>query len=718
MFLDKTWCPSNIIEVINKEIFLPQIQRGYEWQGDRIEWFFDSLIKGFPMGLVLLYKHDDSFTLYGRKFLEKYDGGTKKYLYDYDERIEKDKLLVLDGQQRLQSLYLGIKGTFEGQTLYHNVLWTKQPDIHELTFMLIKSDQPSIRREEKLYIQMPILYRIIENLKSSNALTRKDKLKEFKEFCSKKGIAFESEDESEQVFDYISDRLEKCFFSKDYFGRKLELQVIDPQDIIKIGGNSLPTLLEIFVRFNQGGLRLEKSDLMFSVLKAHGWKEAENELSELSEKTGISKDLLLKALTIIVGIDARKDIFEAADRTDAMSKAFPDFKDRIMGLHDRIKELTQVPERFFLKFNFQIPVVYYLYKCSGALSQTPFPKDLLEYMLVVAYNSNLRSDSYLQQIINIINEHLKKGQNEFPIESILAYMRKAGVKTYLDGESLNRDPILTFSLIQKSNWRPLSEGNRLHIDHIFPKSKIGELPEGSEEFVDSIWNKYVVFQGDNVRKNDLMPEEYFTGDKSRLKKDYVLPEDPSMIKKERFLEFIEWRKKEIMKCFEENLGIKIYDGQQPKEPTESTDDIDTPNNNDYEKLAEEALEKIFGEKPSRKERTLYSVKKGDIIVRVSQRYPGSETEYWYAITKTDLERMKKYNVKKYAFVMIGTGTLILESEEIKKQIQNGLFNATISKEGLRHYHMRIKTEGERIIWKLKDQEIDVTKKVVKEKTVQ
>ncbi len=302
---------------------------------------------------------------------------------------------------------------------------------------------------------------------------------------------------------------------------------------------------------------------MFSVLKAQGWIESERDLNRLSEDTGIPKDILLKALMTTIGIDARKDIFEASRYSNELKEGFPGFDRMIRGLHDRISSLTQMPENIFYKFNFQIPVAYYLSRRPEALVQNPFPPDVLKYMLVVAYNSTLRSDNYMQRLIGIIKEHVDAGQTGFPIQKTLNYMRYLGVSTELDGESLNRDPILTFSLIQKGNWKPLLMNNRLHIDHIFPRARSDELPAGSEEYVDSIWNKYVVFQGDNIRKTDDLPEEYFTGEKAQLKKDYIIPEDPSMIKKEKFLELISWRRQQIAELFRKNLGIELAIMNEP-----------------------------------------------------------------------------------------------------------------------------------------------------------
>lgn len=710
LFLDRFWSPSKILETINKEIFLPQIQRGYEWQGERIELFFDSLVKGIPLGLVLLYQHDGSFPLYGRKFHETYDQTTLDNQYRYDIQIESGKLVVLDGQQRLQTMFLGIKGKYEEQILYHDVSWIKKPETHKPTFMLKKSTEPSWHSDEgNFFIQMPILYRITEKQLSTIIKTREERLNNFTQICKQEGLIFANDKEIDEVYDYVHENLSKILCLSEFFGRKLKLQIVSPSEISG-EKNQLSTLLEIFIRFNQGGLRLEKSDLMFSVLKAQGWINSERELNLLSEKTSIPKDLLLKALMITSGLDAREGIYKAADNIESLKNGYDIFSQIISGFYDRISNLIQVSERIFSKFNFQIPVVYFLSKNPSVLTQTPFPPSLLNYLLVIAYNSTLRSDNYLQRLVNLV-----KDQNDFPLKRLFDYMRSLGVKTELDGESLNRDPILTFSLIQEKNWRPLLLKNRLHIDHIFPRARIDELPDGSEAYIDSIWNKYVVFQGDNIRKTDDLPEDYFIGERTRLKEDYILPDDPSLLRKENFLQFIEWRRKKITLLFKNNLDIDIIfsDPTQPDElSSKLTEESATPTQ--YDELIISVLSKIF-DQPIQKEANapIFRIDNDKMIVRASKYYGDEKNRFWYGIKAIDADRIKKNNIVKYAFLMVDKGIVMLPTSQILEEINNDNFDFSIKEGKLIHYHMRIYIEGDRVFWKLRNNVIDISNMFIK-----
>jgi predicted DNA-binding protein len=549
--------PDLLIEdLINKSVFLPIIQRGFEWEGERIEKFFDSLVKGIPLGLILLYQHDTSFfpTL-GRKFFEKFDESTQKDQYKYELTIENGKFLVIDGQQRLQALYLAIKGSFYGQVLYHNIRWARTEDVHEVSFRFEKDVGPLFEEEGKLYIKLQTLYEIAKQHIRDRSGSRPERLKGFQSTLLKKGIAKITEEGVDELMEYVENTATNVFFVPEFFARSMIVQVMRPTDIP--GKNKLMSLVETFVRFNSGGLRLEKMDLMFSILKARGWTEVEDRINDLSSRTGISKDLLIKALIMLNGMSARTDIYMAADRIDTLKTTYGEFEQLIQSLYDRLFQITELPERILKKFNFLIPAIYYLWRRPKEVKTTPVRGGLTEYILIIAYNSGLRSDSYLDSLIKIVKDHVDQNEPDFPIQIVKDRLKELGVQEYLDGSSLSRDPILTFSLIQRNNWRPLNQYNRLHIDHIFPQSRYSELPQDQWTYVFSIWNEYVVFQGDNISKGDTLPVDYFSGSRESFLGFYILPKEKNLLKKENFLTLIEWRQQQICERFKTTLGIEV-----------------------------------------------------------------------------------------------------------------------------------------------------------------
>jgi uncharacterized protein with ParB-like and HNH nuclease domain len=107
-----------INDIDNGEIVLPAIQRDFVWDEDRIELLFDSMFRGYPVGIVLLWEtyHQIQFRPFARDHVP---GGIHQFEENKKSRPIK---LVLDGQQRLSSIYVALKGTFASRKLYYDVL--------------------------------------------------------------------------------------------------------------------------------------------------------------------------------------------------------------------------------------------------------------------------------------------------------------------------------------------------------------------------------------------------------------------------------------------------------------------------------------------------------------------------------------------------------------------------------------------------------------------
>ena len=121
----------NIISLINQvdsgEIVLPAIQRSFIWSEDKIERLMDSVMRGYPIGIVLMWESykDIQFRSFERVFQP---GNRPKFL---DNSSKKKLRLVLDGQQRLQSLYMALFGKYDQSYLYFDVLSGRESDDFE-----------------------------------------------------------------------------------------------------------------------------------------------------------------------------------------------------------------------------------------------------------------------------------------------------------------------------------------------------------------------------------------------------------------------------------------------------------------------------------------------------------------------------------------------------------------------------------------------------------
>ena len=121
----------NIVSLLNQieseEIVLPAIQRDFVWGERKIQMLMDSIMRSYPVGIVLMwetyndiqYRHFDRFATRGAQ---------TNFLNNTDKNRLK---VVLDGQQRLQSLYVALYGTLAGHYLYFDVLSGRTSDDFE-----------------------------------------------------------------------------------------------------------------------------------------------------------------------------------------------------------------------------------------------------------------------------------------------------------------------------------------------------------------------------------------------------------------------------------------------------------------------------------------------------------------------------------------------------------------------------------------------------------
>src|ERR1700722_16542917 len=112
----------NIITLLNQvkegEIVLPAIQRNFVWGTDRVATLLDSIMRGYPVGIALLW--ETYADIPSRRFVQEYQPDESKHTFHHNKERRKLKV-VLDGQQRLQSLFVSLYGSYDGQRLYFDV---------------------------------------------------------------------------------------------------------------------------------------------------------------------------------------------------------------------------------------------------------------------------------------------------------------------------------------------------------------------------------------------------------------------------------------------------------------------------------------------------------------------------------------------------------------------------------------------------------------------
>lgn len=278
-----------VIEKINDVYFLPDIQREYCWDEKRVLDLFDSILNGYPLGTCLIWKqHIDTYNnaeynFY--RFINKVElmantGG--KVDRPITKGRGKNLFAVLDGQQRLTSLYLAITGGF--------AVWKgrgrrpkKDPPLRELYF------KPASRNTKTEVFENEFAFYDKEGANNNSGWYRvKDiyKAKSSDAFCISAGITKKPEKTQVSV---LFDKLNKT-------------PVLSFYEIT--AKFTVDDAVNIFMRMNSGGVPLKRTELLFALAINHwpgGRAELEDYLKEIHTHPqvygsweSVDKDFLLK----------------------------------------------------------------------------------------------------------------------------------------------------------------------------------------------------------------------------------------------------------------------------------------------------------------------------------------------------------------------------------------------------------------------------------------
>ena len=118
------WDSKTVAEVISKisdnHFVLPVIQRRLVWDEEKMVLLFDTLLKGNSFGGIMVIEEDQgSKPLFAFRYFTK-DGTPVNSISI--ETIPHEQFFVIDGQQRLQSFFIGLTGSITGKVLYFDLL--------------------------------------------------------------------------------------------------------------------------------------------------------------------------------------------------------------------------------------------------------------------------------------------------------------------------------------------------------------------------------------------------------------------------------------------------------------------------------------------------------------------------------------------------------------------------------------------------------------------
>lgn len=557
-------------QIKSDEIVLPGIQRDFVWPKERILKLLDSVMRGYPIGIALLWETYNDIQY--RSFVNDYRFGS---LYSYKENTRRQKLkLVLDGQQRLQSLYISLYGTLEGKSLYFDVLSGRDSDNlaeEKFLFEFFSSDdevrkhhawlkdQMSIPIEERDEDFVLIYYVKVADL-FKMGVNEKQRLK--KNLSKELSLKDEDELRLEVNFSRFIDAL-----SKDE--HILKISTIDenlPHD--NVDRKSDGDVLEIFVRVNREITPLSRSDLIFSMLKLK-WKESAEALPEFVSKINESNsfeldtDFVIRCLFTVSDLGAKFD-FDLLRKKDNISKLRANFQkccDAIKATVDFVQtECKCLSSRLIGSPYTLVPFVYYLFHTKNhEIRNDQFANlrksfDLLAFARPFTRYAEGRLGVFIRRELKPLAD---ENDETFPLNKVVSWISHwEGIKAY-DEDFLRSNIPLTLHILQgRIGARVQYKRNSPEIDHIFPRSKLRKKGL-EEELINHFANFWILAKGKNQNKSNRHPVDYFKDVDERVLKEALIEKE--YFNYGRYTTFIKTRKEKILKKIKQKLQISEKD---------------------------------------------------------------------------------------------------------------------------------------------------------------
>jgi uncharacterized protein with ParB-like and HNH nuclease domain len=567
-----------IDKIVARQYLIPAIQRKFVWSSDKVETLFDSIMRGYPINSFMFWEIKDQkikndFKFY--QFLTEYRQFFKENNIDIDTKGFQDFYAVIDGQQRLTSIYLGLKGSYAYKM--PRVWWKDDEKCLPTRFLYVNITKPLPEEDER---QMRYEFRFL----SSNDYDRLSKDANSIWFKVNDILRFEDAND-------LDDYIDKQTWSNNNFAkstiRTLRKKVFDEKIINYYLETSqeIDVVLDIFIRTNSGGEPLSFSNLLMSITTAN-WtlRDARKSLEDVVKKVFeigkpgfmINADFILKVCLVLFNDNIKFQV-KNFDRSSVQifDTNWDKIKDSIIAAFVLL-ESWGFNESSLRAKNAVIPIIYYIYhkgleKNINNQAHHKEEKDAMRKWLCLSLLKRVfsgQSDTVLTKIRNVLrNNH---DQSHFPLEQIKEEFKDDPTKNlaftseYVDGllttqkDDSNCYPILAL-LYSHLNFNQV-----FHKDHLHPFSYFQKLKESDFE------NKGMfVFYTDPLNYNSIINLQLLNSSLNESKldtpldiwiKDKNIDLDNQLIPKNidlsvgNFSEFVYKRKELLKKRFEEIVG--------------------------------------------------------------------------------------------------------------------------------------------------------------------
>lgn len=567
-----------IDKIVARQYLIPAIQRKFVWSSDKVETLFDSIMRGYPINSFMFWEIKEQnikndFKFY--QFLTEYRQFFKEDNIDIDTKAFPDFYAVIDGQQRLTSIYLGLKGSYAYKM--PRAWWKDDEKSLPTRHLYVNIASPLPDEDER---QMKYDFRFLTRSdydrlsKESNAIW----------FKVNDILRYEDANDLDNFIDQQTWNNNQ--FAKSTI-RTLRKKVFDEKIINYYLETSqeIDVVLDIFIRTNSGGEPLSFSNLLMSITTAN-WtlRDARKSLEDVVKKVFeigkpgfmVNADFILKVCLVLFNDNIKFQV-KNFDRKSVQQfdLNWDRIKDSIIAAF-KLVESWGFNDSSLRAKNAVIPLVYYIYHKNlendiNNQAHHQSEKDAMRKWLCISLLKRVfggQADAILTTIRKVLRNNLNL--QDFPLEQIKEAFKDNPTKNlafsseYIEGllttqkDDPNCYPIL--ALI----YSHLNFNQVFHKDHLHPFSYFQKLKETDFENRDlfqfytnplnynSIVNLQLLNSSLNESKLDT-PLETWIQDKKIDLDNQLIPKDVDLSIK-YFPDFVSKRKELLKKRFEEIVG--------------------------------------------------------------------------------------------------------------------------------------------------------------------
>ncbi len=546
-----------ITKIKDEEIVLPVIQRRLVWSEDKMELLFDSLLKGNSFGSIICIEEEkDTKPLFAYRTFTR--DGNNVASQEVDE-LSKTRWFIIDGQQRLQSFYIGLTGTLNRKRLYFDLFSNYEDMEYEFRFAVKADELPQTNNERTSACMInACLWYPVDDLFQRLSITAKAR-QVSKEIIKKSEI--EDNVQIEVIENNVQDFFDAVFADESVGISKVSINksknVIENRQLI----------VELFRRLNDGGTKLSSYDLVASMFKGFDYKMEQfldNVVSENSD-IGIDQDILIKLLLILNDKPSKE-----------MSDLMAEDAEFATSNYERIQATLKTLRKFLVasanynwfataKNRSAIPLYFLAYHIFYSETKTEILENMFEHFDT---NDKNCQEMAVWMRLSLLNKVFSRGCGWIPYKTGIRKIHKVMEKN--KGKQFPKDslfrvyechPLRFVRTINKDNLSEFDQEYMFYliyngqpairsedIDHIHPRSLL--MAAGfDEDIVNNIVNYQLLDSGTNrweksgKKLSEWINDSVEAANRQGYLNRHIIPQDSALWETKNFVEFFEARAK-------------------------------------------------------------------------------------------------------------------------------------------------------------------------------